>query len=500
MRKYNLYLYLLISFSSTALTSEKYQIIGYYKPSLADINTAIEKCRCHSSFLFGPVIYSPKSSYEYVFQNIKDKNPSCLKKILNNVVGELSAISFPKECLLPEHKTEDSCKKLLLNMNIIENRVQDLLNLIHKDKNLIQTEANSTCFFCKSLNFEQGILELKKHINNVTNEDQCYELKPGEERNVTAGTFPEHFLPFTYTVKRNKNGSYTIPLYISFTADEDYEGPVPKNQAPNYYRKYVQSCIETANKKLLGPKNEKLIIDIQPPAAKQHNCSKAKDTHEIKIGNKHHRTSSIKYSSSVDCPAVVHEILHLLGLVDEYKEKKHGHHITPDKDILGLNDACRVLSYNSIMSQQNIKWFNTIRTNKHDSLLSKGQFQSILYGDCPQNNFFNKCAKLAYIETPDEKCLKQKEMCESKNSMGHDKKQTISVLKRILLINTAETALIKAQLMLYKLLKPLVNSIMEEDHDRFADYEKSAEKSLQDSLEERKELIKQLKTAEKWED
>ena len=79
-----------------------------------------------------------------------------------------------------------------------------------------------------------------------------------------------------------------------------------------------------------------------------------------------------------------------------------------------------------------IIWSDFVSGNRPSSLLTPGQFNSILYGGCSQKNkIFNECSQLAYqssVKNPD--CIEKRNQCESQNIHGLDKQEEIERLKK----------------------------------------------------------------------
>ena len=220
----------------------------------------------------------------------------------------------------------------------------------------------------------------------------------------------------------------------------------------------AQECMEQANKGMLGSNGEKLKIVIKD-TPKTNSCSA--DTIEISVGSKGHRSHARKYESDIDCPTITHEVLHLLGLCDEYKESIIGiyvnsktgdikHSISLDNDEkkrLVADEGyefkpaynCRVIQGdNNVMSNPSARWRFVFGINEDqeigDSLLTPAQFNSILYGGCSQKNkIFNECSQLAYMSSDsdkDQNCIEKRNRCESQNIHGIDKQEEIERLKK----------------------------------------------------------------------
>ena len=390
------------------------------------------------------VIFSSQAEYFRLYNKIKNRNKGCQNNILRNLGNELY-LGIPERCLKRENKSHPVCKDMLNYVNTIRDRMRQLSELAYGRDVLKNTEAQMPCTEC-AINSESEH-PLLDFFNTLNEQSQCFDLEPGEEKIVHPGT--RLYKHGSYTVQRKPDGSYSIALNLQFLADEDYDGEVPKDQVPQHYMKEVQKCIKQANKGMLGPKGEKLQIVINEPP-QNDNCSAARTEH-ISIGSKDHRSNSGKYESDASCSTITHEILHLLGLCDEYEEQSKGFYVNSktgdikfsksldedEKNKLKSNKDyefklaydCRVKTEKNIMSSS-----YKIKIGSNKPLLTPGQFNSILYGSCSQKNkIFNECSKLAYqssVQNPD--CIEKRNQCESQNVQGLNKQEEIEKLKRII--------------------------------------------------------------------
>ena len=161
----------------------------------------------------------------------------------------------------------------------------------------------------------------------ANSDDPCKKLNPGEQKTVYVSSpfhkaIEKHGGKKThYTVKRETDGTYTLPLYLKFRPlDAVYDGPYAKEEVDREYRQRVRKCLSQANKRMTfnGQKIKILAQDFE----------KGTDGRDLKqeifIASKYNRSNIIFYASDIDCPAITHEILHLYGLCDEYHELKSG--------------------------------------------------------------------------------------------------------------------------------------------------------------------------------
>ena len=420
------------------INSERVQ--GFFKNAMGILDS---EClgNCEDYDLLGAIRYSSQEQYPQLYDKIKTTDEKCQRNILNALAEELKKQKFPKRCLKEENKKHPVCESMSKDINIVRGRILRIAELAYGPDVFKTTEAQATCLDCanKTKREDESFNLFSDLIKDIQEQSQCFELKPGQEKRVYSGTGSGR----SYNMKRGPDGTYSIPLNLRFSADDDYDGDIPKDEVPTRYMKKVQECINTANEKMLGPNGEKLKIVIQEPA-KQTNNRCENEVEEIKVGSKEHRSNAGKYESDIDCPIITHEILHLLGLCDEYKEKKRGHYVDPKtgekisssqvNSTQALNYVfkpaykCRIVTTNSIMADQQERWDNVFKEGKNNSLLTPGQFNAILYGSCERKNqIFNKCAQLAYRSTgaglPN--CTEEKQQCETQNIRGLSKAEEI---------------------------------------------------------------------------
>ena len=414
--------------------------------------------KCDDYGLTGAIRYSSQEEYAQLYDKIKNTDEKCQRNILNTLGKALEGKEFPRRCLEEENKKHPVCESMSKDIDIVRGRVLELAELAYGPGVLKTTEAKAPCLDCvdsaKGENISLNLFSNLIHNFSEGEHSQCSELEPGQEKRIYSGTMLNHC---SYNIKKAQDGTYSIPLSLKFSADENYDGDVSKDQVPGDYMKRVQNCLNKANEKMLGSDGEKLKIVVQAPQEESEGNCYNSDTKEIAIGSQEHRSHARKYESDIDCPVITHEILHLLGLCDEYEEKAIGYYThTQTGEMVGevqnrfsadeINQKfnfvegyefktkydCRVTFINGIMSDPDERWDNVFKNGKNDSLLTPRQFNAILYGSCEEKNKgFNKCSQLAYqdsIKNPG--CIEKKQQCESQNSMGGSKQEEMGKLNQ----------------------------------------------------------------------
>ena len=422
-------------------------------------NNADSDCvqNCSDRNIAKAIRFVSQDKYHQLYNKIKHKSKNCQKSILEAFAKSLRNEEFPQACLQDKNKNNPVCKTMLKDTKIVRNRFNSLAALVYRPEVLQATEAQASCLECIPKPSDNK--KLNEVLDILDEQSQCLNLNPGEEKIIHSGTG----LNKSYTVKREMNGSYVVPLTVQFSPDRDYDGPVPKEHVHDYYMTKVRDCINQANEKIIGPKGERLKIMVNSPTEDKSACADS-NTEHILIGSSEHRDNSSKYGSDIvgDCPTNAHEVFHLLGICDEYQEKRKGLYvhsetgdIRPASQMNAIQEDkfltkgykfqfdydCRVITSNSMMSDPQERWQNVFGVSekrdkdadsngflhvsgnsRRDSLVTAEQFNSILYGECSKKNkAFNECSQLAYQNSESNKdCIKKKRQCELQKAMGKE--------------------------------------------------------------------------------
>ncbi len=135
----------------------------------------------------------------------------------------------------------------------------------------------------------------------------CVELKDGDSRTVLNS---DAGLLSTYRLGRNAL-AYEAALSIRFVADDANVTPAMLAEVESR----TAGCFEAAKPYLGGPGGERLIFKLAPPT---------EGSVEVRISSHEVRGHWRLWRSTWACPQLMHEVLHLYGLVDEYEEPELG--------------------------------------------------------------------------------------------------------------------------------------------------------------------------------
>ncbi len=229
--------------------------------------------------------------------------------------------------------------------------------------------ANSSACFSR----RYSELDLK----NWREELNCRELKVGEKRFYDKTLFDSPTsVPASYVLTKTAEKKYQVDIALN-VHEEGFAGlkssfGFPPNTTELEMREKIAASTKDSNKILKGPNGEEILLN---PVLKKENRNIWHWGLSSLVSvdkNPDFRSHSRAYEKDIDCPAIIHELLHLLGLVDEYQEKWDTH----PRAKKGTLKDCRVLGpKNSIMS------------NHLEAIASLGQDRSQRYVHSVQSCF-----------------------------------------------------------------------------------------------------------------
>ena len=363
-----LVLFIIISIPSFSASSELINSNCKCSAAIRDIDTLL-------------YLTSSSSLFQSLVDKFKTENKECQKLILKGLADSFDKLKIFTGCL---DISNEECEKKLNSLENIKERTIELADIAYGDNNPNRaSEAGSVCISCLAKE-EQTLTRGKEDIHNIINEianstneailiRQCEDIAVGEEKIVLLENNNINVKP--YTITREADSSYSIPLYLKFSPSRNYDGPVDASQVQEHYIEKTKECMEKANPKLLGPHGKQLNIAIKsPPSEQEGNCKD--EIISIRIQRRGARSFSDNYAADIDCPLIAHEIMHLLGLEDEYEERHSGYWVHPETKQVAPGEArkgssyfqylydCRVIRSNSLMAYHFERWDNVFKHKK----------------------------------------------------------------------------------------------------------------------------------------
>ena len=313
--------------------------------------------------------------------------------------------------------TSEYCKERIA---LYHDNIQRLLSLDHTEE---QKE-----YFCKNINsIDTSYDSFSKLWDEIDEVGRCTELKVGETRVLDFDSSKKNVSHY-HSVKKVSDNEYKATLAVEFNTDDS-----AKNK--EYFDK-VKECIASTSEYFKSPDGTSMSVDIISKE-ENDNLPRGEKLNLVDIGlqGKGARSHSRAYAADIDCPTITHEVLHLMGLADEYhenvdkvyyneetKEAYHEDYFPKSKDKknyktqIAYND-CRAISKTpSVMSSQNAMFRDSVKEKvtcecKSDSCKSFMQnekiakisiFDPIDYNSPIRNFCKNDRIKVTSVTSPDQ--------------------------------------------------------------------------------------------------
>ncbi|WP_408097251.1 hypothetical protein ACJVC5_19655 [Peredibacter sp. HCB2-198] len=234
----------------------------------------------------------------------------------------------------------------------------------------------------------------------------CHDLPLNESIRVNHSFLGSKTIHQKYTLVRSEEKTYDVYLNLKFKPSKGFKKEMAlsfgglDDQTINgilnkFYPEKMESCFREYESSLADELGRKIRLHIYNEAV--HKTIVKPPQVRISIKDSEFRSHSKAYNMSSDCPTLIHEALHLLGLVDEYVEKWQGfsHKFSSlilrplrpvNENVLPAFDCRAIGPDNSAMANPSAVQYTR-------SLFS-GHINAVIYPNCVKKNekYFG-CAK-----------------------------------------------------------------------------------------------------------
>ena len=247
------------------------------------------------------------------------------RSLYNNGVSDLFNYDNAVSSVLPffQEDATQGCARTFLEEYITEKiKAGDHKNNPLFDQNVKaltdaifgEDEFNLQACLAEGLIPEDGVKQkLTDLLDNIEQATACSDLKPGSTKLVRAKGYANgaHF-----ALKRIDDKKLEATIALKFEKGNAYTP-----ELANTLFNRTKSCINNVNSYLKSPNGEELKINIIDEEENNKRAPSERPlTRSIAVNNADARSHSLGYESDIDCETIIHEIMHLLGLVDEYHE------------------------------------------------------------------------------------------------------------------------------------------------------------------------------------
>ncbi len=192
------------------------------------------------------------------------------------------------------------------------NNLNQMFGYIYGEKG---AEELAKILECKPEDELKPIQDILTNLEDTKKVDKCKDLAPGEHK-VFKKDSSDYYGTGHYLLKRTKEGDYQAVVSVNFKTGG---GSLP----PQEMLKRSKECLDLASPFLKGPDGKRLQFSvITPQEAQQLPSDERPEPYNVSIEPVGFGTNAASYAQDVGCPTITHEMLHLLGLCDEYKEDR----------------------------------------------------------------------------------------------------------------------------------------------------------------------------------
>lgn len=310
-----------------------------------DFNLSNENCSSSNHSFFDQkdvnLSHYDRVLYQNLSQIFETGSIDCRRKFLQNYIAAKTSLltdeTLQRFCDL--HGTE-FCHKIMGEKEVVEKNIEFMTKSIYGD---FGERFYNEQIACED-ETETTIADILSKIQDSQKALRCMELKDGEFVNVSHLLNPN--APSNYLLKKTGDKKFEAYFNIDFMEPAADKNGRKATTTASQMMERAQSCMKDVSPFMKGPNGEQVTIKIVNDKNGLHELPVNQRPKKVSIGIAPNgfRSHSRMYEETIGCPVITHEVLHLFGLCDEYKEKWK-------ED--GLNYDCRVVpGVVSVMSNQ----------------------------------------------------------------------------------------------------------------------------------------------------
>lgn len=168
---------------------------------------------------------------------------------------------------------------------------------------------------CKPEDSLKPISEIIHRVEEIRKKESCEPLKPGTAK-LFEQDYSNYYATGDYLLTRKPDGNYQALLNINFKSGSGSVSPQAMMQR-------TKACLTEASPFMKGPNGELIeLVGMSPDEINKLPRNQRPKVNSISIEKADFGTNAAQYAESVGCPTIVHEVLHLMGLCDEYEETR----------------------------------------------------------------------------------------------------------------------------------------------------------------------------------
>lgn len=245
---------------------------------------------------------------------------------------------------------ENYCRQTMAFNNTFLSRLGQLFSSVRGEQVTVERIVQSLeCLPNNSAEFR----DLTDILRSMDRRDDCSPLNAVGDFKLFRKQFGHKgFTTGNYLLKKSGDNAYEATLNLRF---KNAGGSV----TPEQMMTNVRTCLAQANRSMKGPGGETLALRVLTPdeANSQLPASERPAVDEINIQPQGIAIDAANFTGQIDCPTITHELLHHLGLCDEYKEDRTNivHGMTRNR---AEEWSCRVVPEGTSIMKNHVQAFN----------------------------------------------------------------------------------------------------------------------------------------------
>ncbi len=161
----------------------------------------------------------------------------------------------------------------------------------------------------------QPIEAIIHRVEEIKKKESCEPLSPGTAK-LFEQDYNNYYATGDYLLTRKPDGNHQVLLNLNFKKGS---GSIQ----PEVMMQRTKECLVEASPFMKGPNGELIeLVALTPDEIKKLPRKQRPKENNISIEKADFGTNAAQYAESVQCPTIVHEVLHLMGLCDEYEETR----------------------------------------------------------------------------------------------------------------------------------------------------------------------------------
>lgn len=263
-----------------------------------------------------PVAHHPKLMAEFATKLSEQTDARCMRTLAQSYAFHLGHLPWERPDFLDYCRGTETplCREA---KELSARHEQNLLNILAMSEGDHGKRILSDVRDCQQspLSQFQGLYEGLRQKREVLN---CIDLKPGQTKVIAYQDGQPSGIGGNYSLTKRPDGGFDVGIAL--------EVRDANSQRSSELQARIKNCIADANGYFKGPRDERLRFNIMTKEeARLLPISQRPGTNRISILPENARSNAAAYAANIDCATIVHEVLHLTGLCDEYNGDGDGH-------------------------------------------------------------------------------------------------------------------------------------------------------------------------------